>query len=313
MGYHPRIECTKIPSLQTTRARNSELWFVNNPALEEAILGYAARYTTRYEVALYALAIEGNHIHQVNLFPKANRAHYMRDFNSTVARAVARYQKDYPGGRLWTRRYSADFLAGEESIEDYFFYTVLQPVKDGLVDDIKDYPGYNCFEDAITGRARKYKVVKWKQYNDAKRWNPAVSIEEFTEHCTLRYSRLPGYEHLSQSEYQTLMRTKLKERTAAMIAARPVSGSVGPENLRLVKPGSLPKRTKKSGPNDHRPRVLSKDPARRSEANAWYFEIFFEHRRCSKLYRAGDLTVQFPEGTYRPPMFTVAYDGVLGT
>jgi hypothetical protein len=236
----------------------------------------------------------------------------MRDFNSTVARAVTRYQKDYSGGRLWARRYSADFLAGDDSVEDYFFYTVLQPVKDGLVDDIKDYPGYNCFEDAITGQARKYKVVKWKQYNDAKRWNPEVSIEEFTEYCTLRYSRLPGYEHLSKAEYEALMRTKLKERTAAMVAGRTFSGSVGPQKLRLVKPGSIPKKTKKSGPKDHRPRVLSKDPNRRSEAKAWYFDTVFEHHRCSLLYRAGDLTVQFPEGTYKPPMFTVAYTGVLG-
>jgi len=311
MGYHPRIECTKIPSLQTTRARNSELWFVNNRDLEEAILGYAARYTTRHEVVLYALAIEGNHIHQVNLFPKANRAHYMRDFNSTVARAVARYQRDYPGGRLWARRYSSDFIAGKESIEEYFFYTVLQPVKDGLVDDIRDYPGYNCFEDAITGTARKYKVVKWKQYNDAKRWNPGVSIEEYTEHCVLRYGRLPGYEELSQVEYADLMRRKLKERTAELLAGRTNNGSVGAEKLRLVKPGALPKKTKKSGPMDHRPRILSTNAISWSEANTWYFGVFFEHRRCSELYRAGDLTVKFPDGTYKPPLFTVAYAGCL--
>ena len=90
MPYHPRIECEEVSSFQTTRTRNSELWFVNNPALEEAILGYAARYTTRYEAKIYALAIEGNHIQKVALFPKANRANFMRAFNSAVARAVPR-------------------------------------------------------------------------------------------------------------------------------------------------------------------------------------------------------------------------------
>jgi hypothetical protein len=98
MAYHPRIECREIPSFQTSRARNSELWFVNKPELENAILGYAARYSTRYEVKLYALAVEGNHIQKVAGFPKGNRAYFMRDFNSAVARAVPRYQSDYSGG-----------------------------------------------------------------------------------------------------------------------------------------------------------------------------------------------------------------------
>ena len=162
MPYHPRIECEDVSSFQTTRTRNSELWFVNNPGLEEAILGYAARYATRYEGKIYALAIEGNHIQKVALFPKANRAHFMRDFNSSVARAVPRYQSEYPGGPLWARRYSTEYLPGDEDIEEKFFYTVLQPVNDGLVDDIKEYPDYNCFEDAIHGKARQFRVVKWK-------------------------------------------------------------------------------------------------------------------------------------------------------
>ena len=311
MGYHPRIECSEVATLQTTRSRNSQLWFVNNTPLEEAILGYAARYVTRYEVKIYALAIEGNHIHQVAVFPKANRAHFMRDFNSSVARAVARHQADYPGGSLWARRYSAEYLLGHPDIEDRFFYTVLQPVNDGLVDDIKDYPGYNCFEDAITGRERTCKVVKWKEYNDARRWKRQVNIEEFTELCTLKYERLPGYENLTQREYELTMRRKLKERTKAVLEGREGKPSVGAEKLKETNPGALPKRTKKSGPRDHRPRVLSTDPDRRSLGEAWYFSIYFEYKSCSARYRAGEKDVVFPPGTYKPPLFTVARCGPI--
>jgi hypothetical protein len=86
MSYLPRIECSRVASFQTTRSRNSELWFVNNQALEHAILGYAAKYSNRYQVALYALAIEGNHVQMPAHFPNANRAHFMRDLNSSIAR-----------------------------------------------------------------------------------------------------------------------------------------------------------------------------------------------------------------------------------
>ena len=46
-------------------------------------------------------------------------------------------------------------------IEEQFFYTVLQPVQDGLVPNINEYPGYNCFEDAIQGKERVFKVINW--------------------------------------------------------------------------------------------------------------------------------------------------------
>lgn len=309
MSYHPRIECQDVASFQTTRARNSELWFINNRELEEAILGYAARYSTRYEVKLYALAIEGNHIQKVAHFPKANRAHFMRDFNSAVARSIPRFQSRFPGGAFWARRYSSEYLPGDADIEDRFFYTVLQPVNDGLVDDIADYPGYNCFEDAIRGRVRHCKVIKWKEYNDARRWDPSVSIEEFTEICTLKYERLPGYEKLSQLEYETMMRLKLHERMALALQRREYKSSLGPQKLSMIEPGALPKRTKTSGPRDHRPRVLSKNSERRSKAEAWYFSTYFEYRRCSKRYREGDHSIEFPKGTYKPPLFTVAFCG----
>jgi hypothetical protein len=309
MGHHPRIECRKIASFQTTRTRNSRLWFVNNARLEHYILGYAARYSARYDVKLYALAIEGNHIQMPAHFSEGNRAFFMRDFNSAVARAVARHQPRFPGGPVWHRRYSAEFLPGAVDIEDRFFYTVLQPVNDGLVDDIKHYPGYNCFEDAITGTVRHYRVVHWKEFNDARRWNPSVSIEQFTEWCPLKFERLPGYESLSQGEYAALMRKKLSERTAEVLKTRRVKRPLGASRLRRIIPGAIPKNTKVSGRYDHRPRVLSKCPVRRSVAEAWYFDIYFRFKESSKRYRAGETDVVFPEGTYKPPLFTVFYFG----
>lgn len=311
MSYHPRIECEDIASFQTVRSRNSELWFVNNPRLEEAILGYLACYSVRYEARVYAISVEGNHIQLPAHFPRANRAQFMRDFNSSVARAIPRFQPEYPGGRFWGRRYSAEYLPGNEDIEDRFFYTVLQPVNDGLVDDIKDYPGYNCFEDAITGRKREFKVVRWKQYHDAKRWKPNVSIEDFTEVHQFSFARLPGYEALSQVEYAALMRRKLAQRTEEVLKKRAVKKPLGSRRLRAIRPGALPRKTKISGRNDHRPRILSKSASRRSVGQAWYFEIYFDYRRASARYRAGDSEAVFPKGTYKPPLFTVSHVGTF--
>ena len=158
MSYHPRVETDKHCSFVTTRCRNSELWFINNKPLEEKMLLLTAKYTNRYNVSLYALAIEGSHTHQFIHTPDKNRAHFMRDLNSNIAKQVPLLCPEYPGGRLWERRYSSEMVPmHKDDIEEQFFYTVLQPVQAGLVSRLSEYTGYSCFSDAVHGRRRCFK------------------------------------------------------------------------------------------------------------------------------------------------------------
>jgi hypothetical protein len=302
VSYHPRNETADYYSFQTTRCRNSELWFVNNPQLEEVILSKAAKCATKYEADIYALAIEGNHIQFPAFFPKLNRAHFMRDFNSYVALAVGWHVPTYSGGRLWGRRYSQEFVPSASDLEEEFFYTVLQAVQDGLVERISDYPAYNCFHDAVWGIKRKFKLVRWRDYRAAKKRNHKIAIRDYTEIYTLNYKRLPGYEHLPQREYALMMEHKLEERRQKIVAQRTAQGLrfMGPEKLRQVIPGSLPGKTKTSTENSHRPRVLSRDPELRQQTLEWYFARYYAYKKASKRYRSGDVTVEFPPGTYKP-------------
>ena len=73
----------------TTRTAGSRLWLVGNQGLENQILGYLGKYQQRYEAEIYGFILMGNHYHLMASFPKMNRALFMRDFNSAVARAVA--------------------------------------------------------------------------------------------------------------------------------------------------------------------------------------------------------------------------------
>ena len=285
---------------------------MNNRGLEEAMLGYAAQCTQRYGVRLYALAIEGNHVQAPAHFPGANRASYMRDLNSSIARAVPRFTPEYEGGRFWGRRYSQEFLPGEADIEEYFFYTVLQVVQDGLVERISEYPGYNCFHDAVRGRARKFKVVKWGEYNKRKAYDPSATIDDFTEVFSLQYTRLPGYEDLSQKEYTALMCRKLEERRQAIVEKRKAKGLgfLGRAGLLRIRRGAKPKTTKTSDSTSHRPRVLSVCPKRRAECKKWYFNTYSCYKAASESYRQGNSGAEFPKGTYKPQlMFPV--DGHL--
>lgn len=73
----------------------------------------------------------------------------MRDFKSSVAWAVSRYQSDYPRGVRRARHYSTEYSLGDGDIEENFLYTVLQSVNDGLVDDIKKSPDYICIANSV--------------------------------------------------------------------------------------------------------------------------------------------------------------------
>lgn len=310
MAYHPRIESKALTSFVTTRSRNSELWFANNRPLEEAILGYLAKFTARYKALVYAFAIEGNHIHAPIHFPGGNRASFMRDLNSCIARAVRRFVPEYSGGRFWGRRYSTEFLPGADDIEEYFFYTVLQPVQDGLVEQLHDYPGYNCFRDAIWGVEKNLKIVNWAGYNSAKRFNKNIRLDDFIQSVTFKYERLPGYENLSQGEYAKLMMRKLEERRRRIVADRRSKGLpfMGRERLLQRRPGALPVSTKTSVPFEHRPRVLSVNHDRRAFYRKWYFDVLNAYRVASLRYRQGDRKVKFPTGTFLPQIFEALTD-----
>ena len=235
----------------------------------------------------------------------------MRDWNSAIARAVPRLTPEYAGGRFWGRRYSSEFLPGMEDVEEYFFYTVLQPVKDGLVEKISEYPGYNCFHDAIWGIERRFKVVRWAEYNEAKRYSKDVKLSDYIEHVTLKYERLPGYENLSQKEYALLMMRRLEERRLRIVRERYAQGLGFKGRGRILKTnrGSNPVASKISNRNSHRPRILAICPQRRYQWKEWYFNIYFAYKEASTRYRAGHWEVEFPPGTYRPVVVPVESSG----
>ncbi len=311
MAYHPRIECENLANFTTTRTRNCELWFVGNQGLEKAILGSLAKCQARHGVKLYAFALEGTHKHEMALFPHCNRADFFRDFNADVARAVPRFCKKHKGGNLWARRYSNEFVPRNEDIEAEFFYTVLQPVQDGLVESIDLYPWYNCFYDAIRGIERSFPVVDWTKYNSDKRWKKNIDISEYTTWHELQYEkRLPGYEDMPQKEYEELMIKKLRKRTKEIVKARRAAGKgfLGRKNLLRVVEGSRAKNPKLSTRWSHRPRVLCSCSETYKNMMKWYFDMLYRFYDASYSYRIdGFNESNFPPGMYKPPNFTVSY------
>jgi hypothetical protein len=301
---HPRIERDDIASFTTIGTRNHELWFINNPKLDAAILGYLAKFSKRYDVKIYAFAIEGTHKHEAAFYPKANRADFQRDLNSCTAKAVQRENPDYPGGSVFARSYSSEWVPTASDIEERFWYTVLQPMKDGVAERVSEFLGYHCFHDAIWGVERKYEVIDWTRYNKARKRKLNVKIKDFTEIITFKYERLPGYEQLSQRAYAEMMKKRFEEKRRATVTERYASGKgyLGVQGQLRIKAGQRAKNPKTSARNHKRPRVSAKDPKVFRDTISWYFDMYFRYKEASRRYREGELDVEFPPGTYRPPV-----------
>lgn len=295
-----RVECTDKAQLITCRTINSALWFVNNKALEQAVLSYLAKYAEKYGVILYAFTIVGNHYHMVARFPLGNRSEFFRDFNARVAEAVRHFVPNFIGGPLFERRFTPQVLMLDEDAENYFLYCALQAVSSGLCQNISDYGEYNSFQDAISGIIRKFKLFSYGKYNAAKRSNPNVKLKDFEQEYQLQYARLPGYEQLSSKQYKALLLKKLEHRRQDIIKERTArkKGFFDKEQLKRVIPGSYPLNTKKGGV---RPLVLSLCKEARKRYLDWYFSVVSDFKVAVERYRNGLFSTQFPPGTFRPP------------
>lgn len=298
-----RIETPQYGSFGTSRAQHSRLWFVQNRKLEQHILAYLAKYQEKYGLVIYAKVFQGNHYHLTAKFPQANRTPFYRDYNARIAEGVRRFVPEYPGGTFFERRYSEQALLQDDDIEERFFYCALQAVHAGLCENIGDYPGYNSFDDAVSGRVRKFRFVNWAAFNEAKRNNRNPNVKDFTETHSLKYARLPGYEQLSPKEYKSLMYRKLEQRRQAIVNEWKARGHrfYTKQELRNIKPGTLPRTSKKSTRYSKRPLVLTLCAEAKELFLHWYFSLYEQYKAAAKLYLLGDSNAQFPPGTYKPP------------
>lgn len=303
MSQDLKIESPNRTFFITTRTQNSRLWFVNARQLEERILAYLAKYQSDYRVILYNFILMGNHYHLSASFPDANKSAFMRSFNSIIAKLTKSYCEAFDGGTLWARRYRDQVLLEPSDIEHWCFYAALNPVSSGLTKKVRHYSGYNSFSDAASGKSRKFKIIDWTDYNNRKRYNSSLTPEDCATEYHLTFSRLPGYEEFSQSAYRRFMNSTLECRQMKLVEARLKNGEgfCTSEQLKRTIAGAKPKSTKSSSRSTKRPLVLTLSASARKRYLEWYFGILNWFKEASRRYLLGEVEVQFPPGTYRPP------------
>ena len=289
-------------SFVTRRTINSRLQLCNNRALENRLLGCLGKYVNKYEAKLYAFTLCGSHDHATIEFKPRSKIGFLRDFGARTAESIRTYVPQFEGGPVFERRASEQAVPTSDIVERYW-YTVLQAVEHGLAKKISEYPAYNSFWDSISGRPLETRFVNYAKFRAAKKRNPMANIADFTEVNLIHFARLPGYEYLSQKEYQSVMLQELERRQSEIVQAKEAEGYryPSPSSLKRVKPTDKAKNPKKSKRHDPRPLVLTRFLSTKKWFLNWYFAIVASYKAASKKYLEGDATVQFPPGTCKPP------------
>lgn len=287
----------------TSRTILSRLWFKLTPQVCDFFNAALARYQERYGVEIYAFCLMGNHYHLLARFPKGNRARFVRDFNSILARSLPRMVKEFQGGKLWSRPYKLQIVPNSDDIINWFLYTVLNPVSSGITTEPTTLNRPNALTIIREGGERTFRWLNRTDYENTKRKNPDVDKERYYSSHTLKITRLPGMKSLTDGEYIARVEEIVGERRKSILKSRRAEGLgyLGETNLASQRTGVKPRRTKTSTRDSHNPLVLSLCHKTRQKFTKLYLDIAELYKVASHNFRNHIEGFEFPKNTYMPP------------
>jgi hypothetical protein len=179
-------------------------------------------------------------------------------------------------------------LADDEDALEKLVYAVTNPVKDHLVERVKEWPGVNSYR---ANRLEEEKVVK----------RPKGFFREsgpMPETAVLRFRRPRGFRHLSREEWAALLGRKVRavEERAAEELRKSGRRALGRRAVLAQRWNAKPRSSEpRRAPT---PRVAAKSVWRRIEALTRNRLFLKAYRAAREAIAAGYNFVAFPEGTY---------------
>jgi REP element-mobilizing transposase RayT len=133
-----------------TRTTVMSLFLLAPNEVVNQIMEYCLAWAARGRgILIHAVTVESNHYHLVLTDLDGKLSEFMQEFNRSAARCLlAYYRERFPKLRIdaiWSaaQSFNAVLLVTLNAIVDELVYTYVNPVKDGLVRDYRDWPGFN--------------------------------------------------------------------------------------------------------------------------------------------------------------------------
>lgn len=281
----------KDPSLYrliTIRTDEARLWMIPTRKMEKLLGGIVARYAFFLRIDVYAYCFLGNHYHLLIRAPLGNTDEFCENINREIARRVN--WKNHRVGNFWHRRYDDLIILSEEDMLEAFLYITTNPVKHGLVEHPRIWPGLNSYHQSLSERSRTFTFYYYSAST------PEAQVCKYD----LKLTPLPHFEELSAKCRQQKIAALIEERVAYIVSHRRANnqGFLGLAGVLSTTPGEIPQNVSRSP----RPPAYSKNAALLREARIIRRELRARYREISRRYRMGDFLAQFPEFTFKPPL-----------
>ncbi|MEJ8846542.1 transposase [Variovorax rhizosphaerae] len=138
MARLPRLTLADQPHHVIQRGNNRQSIFLDTED-HERMLALFAENAPRYGVALHAYVLMDNHFH---LLATPSTVEGLPKFMQAVGRSYVRWFNDRHGrsGTLWEGRYRSTLIQAERYLLPCMAYIDLNPVRDGVVHEAREYP-----------------------------------------------------------------------------------------------------------------------------------------------------------------------------
>jgi REP element-mobilizing transposase RayT len=157
----PRM-CIPGATYLVTRTVINRLFLLNPSAVVNNVFGYClGRAAKMFGVQVHAACVESTHFHLVVTDMQGRLSDFMHWLDRHVARClIEHYASTHPMHHLdgiWTKSpFSATLLVNREAILGAIVYTLVNPQKDGLVADYRDWPGFHTRPSCWLERPREF-------------------------------------------------------------------------------------------------------------------------------------------------------------
>jgi len=310
MAKRPRWLRGDAAYCEVQRTVDRQFFFKPDEVIRNIIGSAAGRAQKKYPVKLYWIDFNINH-KQTGKAPLSNSPEHLQNlvrfdqlFNSLVARGLnEHFGRD---GALFSTRNRSEEAIDDMSLEQQLLYAVINPVKDGLVDRVAHWKGFSSYEQLATGRVERYSYIDRTAWHRAGGKRGKKSLEAFTKWTEVKLSPIPSWEHLPEHKRQALFRRRVRQLEQGCRAEREREGRtvMGPKKLSRLDPRDRPKNPPKR--RGRQPLCHSSTPDGALEYKESWQAFLDQYYYASGMWIEGVTEVEFPSGSFRPPLIRVA-------
>ena len=272
-----------------------------------------ARAIRLYPVQLIAVTMEANHIHMIiRVIDPKDASQFVGYFKSESAHHLNRLL-GRQGRTVWAERFDNPILLDYQKALDIFSYVTLNPVKDGLVDSIAEYPGVSSYPYLRDGVSEvSVKLIPKGSVGPLK--DPSQPFKEDDglvefygsdqfisatvklEPESLR-AAFPELDRMNDAQLRQVLLSRLESDEIAFRDQRGSSVTIGPH--RLTRGSILAPHTP---PNNGRKMICLSNFAELRKEFISQFRVVC--RQCKEVYerwKLGYANIPFPPGMFAPP------------